>query len=52
MRALLAVSGDTTDTSGISTPFEVLSRSSGQVAYVLRDRSPLEDCSSRSTCIS
>ena len=29
-------------TSGISTPFEMLSRSSGQVAYVLRDRSPLE----------
>ena len=28
-------------TSGISTPFEVLSRSLGQVAYVLRDRSPL-----------
>ena len=29
-------------TSGISSPFELLSRSSGQVAYVLRDRSPLE----------
>ena len=28
-------------TSGISTPFGMLSRSSGQVAYVLRDRSPL-----------
>ena len=29
------------DTSGISSPFELLSRSFGQVAYVLRDRSPL-----------
>ena len=28
-------------TSGISSPFELLSRSSGQVAYVLLDRSPL-----------
>ena len=28
-------------TSGISSPFELLSRSFGQVAYVLRDRSPL-----------
>ena len=28
-------------TSGISSPFGLLSRSSGQVAYVLRDRSPL-----------
>ena len=28
-------------TSGISAPFGTLSRSLGQVAYVLRDRSPL-----------
>ena len=36
-------------TSGISTPFGMLSRSSGQVAYVLRDRSPLGERASSLT---
>ena len=38
-------------TCGISTPFGMLSPTSGQVAYVLRDRSPLGAEAPRSTCI-
>ena len=50
--ALLTSPCEKVDTSGISSPFELLSRSFGQVAYVLRDRSPLKTCVFRSTCIS
>jgi hypothetical protein len=36
---------------GISCRFQQLSPASGQVSYVLRTRSPLSDCSPRSTCM-
>ncbi len=39
--AFLPKTGVRGGASGISTPFEMLSRSVGQVAYVVRDRSPL-----------
>ena len=36
---------------GISSPFEPLSRSEGQVSYVLLTRAPLTYCYVRSTCM-
>ena len=37
--------------SGISQAFAWVSQCSGQVTYVLLTRSPLADCSARSTCM-
>ena len=36
---------------GISSPFEPLSRTEGQVSYVLLTRAPLIHCCIRSTCM-
>ena len=36
---------------GISCRFQQLSPAEGQVSYVLRTRSPLKHCCSRSTCM-
>ena len=41
----------TTKSCGISEPFGSLSPAEGQVSYVLRTRSPLVYCYTRSTCM-